>query len=177
MDIIELTQHTDKLPQEQKQAILKIINIKTENDMKEVLQAIERMDNKFEQMDRNFTQTVAHIDKNFERNIKTFYWVVAILGASLTIGISIALALLSKIIRYAWHPPKKCRDAMHGVSTSIVLCLYECCIASVSQKMLRRHVGIRSKVETPCMASLHFFGVCTSVVLRLYSENTNFVKC
>ncbi len=78
MELSELENEISNLPQEQRKSILKIIDIKITNDMKEVIQKI------------------VSLGHSTNSHIVTAYWVIGIVGGVLTllltaIGILISL--------------------------------------------------------------------------------------
>lgn len=65
---------TAEIPAEQRKAVLKLIDLKTENDMKEVINSINMLK---ESVDKS----IKHLeDKNAERS-KTLYWILGVIVA------------------------------------------------------------------------------------------------
>ena len=48
MELNKINEEIKKLPAEQQEAILKLIDLKTNEDMKEVIQSIKHLENKFD---------------------------------------------------------------------------------------------------------------------------------
>lgn len=89
MQTHDLNAAANELNEQDRQALLKVIDLKVEDDMDKVLAKIDsKFDSKFAQFDSKFAQ----IDSKFEHmegRISTLYWVVALSTA--LIGIFIAL--------------------------------------------------------------------------------------
>lgn len=96
MDLTKITDASDQLDGKNKRAILDVINLKVEDDMKDVLTKMDNMfarfearfDGKFAQIDSKFAQ----IDSKFqhiEDKISTVYWVIG-----LSVGLSTALTAI-----------------------------------------------------------------------------------
>ena len=62
--------------------LLKLIDLKTENDMKEV---ISKMDNMFAKIDARFE----HVEATIETKMTTIYWVIGVASAVLTLVLSL----------------------------------------------------------------------------------------
>lgn len=85
MDLNEISTASDQLDEENKQAILKVINLKVEDDMKDALTKIDSMFAKFD-------SKLAQIDTKFEHvedKISTVYWVIG-----LSVGLSTAITAI-----------------------------------------------------------------------------------
>ena len=65
MELNEINKLAQSLPEESQEAILKLIDLKTTDDMKEVVQAIN------------------NLEKNTERNFKIIYWLFGILTTAM----------------------------------------------------------------------------------------------
>ena len=96
MDLTKLSDASDQLDEKNKKAILDVINLKVEDDMKDVLTKMDSMfakfDSKLAQMDNKFAQKFAQIDSKFahvEDKISTVYWVIG-----LSVGLSTALTAI-----------------------------------------------------------------------------------
>jgi hypothetical protein len=61
MDLSQLNETIKELPEKQKSAILKLIDIKTNEDMKEVIQSIK------------------HLESKLESKITTVFWILGII--------------------------------------------------------------------------------------------------
>lgn len=86
MDLNEVYREIEALPINNREAIVGLINTKTNEDMKEVLQEIRSlkadMDNRFAAIDSKFTA----IDSKFtaiESRFKTINWVLGIVGSAI----------------------------------------------------------------------------------------------
>lgn len=80
MELNQINQEVQKISKEQQEAVLKLIDIKTNNDMKEVIQSIKHLENSFE------SRLVA-IDTRFT----VIFWA---LGIIITLIIAIVLRLV-----------------------------------------------------------------------------------
>ena len=72
---------TSEIPAEQRKAILKLIDLKTENDMKEIIKSNEMLKESVNQSIDLLKESIKHLeDKNAERS-KTLYWVLGVIVA------------------------------------------------------------------------------------------------
>lgn len=87
MDLTKINDASDQLDEKNKKAILDVINLKVEDDMKDVL---TKMDNMFAKIDSRF--------EHMESRISTVYWVIGLaVGLSTTLlGTLIALISIFK---------------------------------------------------------------------------------
>lgn len=92
MNLSELTNETDKLPSEQKHAILKIIDLKISQDMKEIIQAIEHSNQKFE-------QAIKYSNQQIKYYLKIFFWILGIVGAAIITGITLFVSYIAYIVK------------------------------------------------------------------------------
>ena len=77
MELNQIEELTSEIPAEQRRAILKLIDLKTNEDMKELIKSNEML-----------KESIKHLeDKNAERS-KTLYWV---LGAIVAIMVALKL--------------------------------------------------------------------------------------
>ena len=77
MELNKIEELTSEIPAEQRKAILKLIDLKTNEDMKELIKSNEML-----------KESIKHLeDKNAERS-KTLYWV---LGAIVAIMVALKL--------------------------------------------------------------------------------------
>lgn len=79
MSIIE--ELTAEIPAEQRKAILKLIDLKTNEDMKEIIKSNEMLKESINLLKESVNQSIKHLeDKNAERS-KTLYWVLGVIVA------------------------------------------------------------------------------------------------
>ena len=72
---------TSEIPAEQRRAILKLIDLKTNEDMKEMIKSNEMLKESFNQSIDLLKESIKHLeDKNAERS-KTLYWVLGVIVA------------------------------------------------------------------------------------------------
>ena len=101
-----------QLPENQRKAILELIDTKTNNDMKEVIRAVEALGIRFDELKfstaSRLTQMEENIDLRFSQmqaatntqlsqmkeSIRILYWVLGIVGSGVVAGITIYLAAL-----------------------------------------------------------------------------------
>ena len=101
-----------QLPENQRKAILELIDTKTNNDMKEVIRAVEALGIRFDELKfstaSRLTQMEENIDLRFSQmqaatntqlsqvkeSIRILYWVLGIVGSGVVAGITIYLATL-----------------------------------------------------------------------------------
>ena len=79
MELSKINEEFKKLPVEQQEAILKIIDFKTNEDMKDVIQSIKHLENKFD-------SKITALDSK----ISTIFWVLGVI-----VTLIIALKLLN----------------------------------------------------------------------------------
>ena len=75
-----------------KTAITTLIDIKTENDMREVIKEIGALKNTFESKFNVLENRITSLDNKFDNRISNFKWTVGITG--------IGLAIIGLIIKY-----------------------------------------------------------------------------
>lgn len=101
-----------QLPENQRKAILELIDTKTNNDMKEVIRAVEALGIRFDELKfstaSRLTQMEENIDLRFSQmqaatntqlsqmreSIRILYWILGIVGSGVVAGITIYLATL-----------------------------------------------------------------------------------
>ena len=72
---------SSEIPAEQRRAILKLIDLKTNEDMKEIIKSNEMLKESFNQSIDLLKESIKHLeDKNAERS-KTLYWVLGVIVA------------------------------------------------------------------------------------------------
>lgn len=107
MDIANFTQITERIPQEQRDALLRIIEIKMNDDMKDLIFAIEKSTEANKMMTQQSTEAYKMMTQQLKEayelqfqtlrtEIKTIYWVLGIVGLVLAIAVTIALAVFAK---------------------------------------------------------------------------------
>lgn len=67
MELSKVEEHINMLPEEQRNSILKLIDIKTEQDMREVINSIKHLENKFD-------NKIGAI----ESQIKLLFWAIGV---------------------------------------------------------------------------------------------------
>jgi hypothetical protein len=85
MELNKIEELTEEIPAEQRRAILKLIDLKTNEDMKELIKSNEMLKESVNQSINLLKETVSkdikHLeDKNAERS-KTLYWVLGVIVA------------------------------------------------------------------------------------------------
>ena len=85
MELNRIEELTAEIPAEQRRAILKLIDLKTNEDMKELIKSNEMLKESVNQSINLLKETVSkdikHLeDKNAERS-KTLYWVLGVIVA------------------------------------------------------------------------------------------------
>ena len=85
MELNQIEELTAEIPAEQRKAILKLIDLKTNEDMKEIIKSNEMLKESVNQSINLLKETVSkdikHLeDKNAERS-KTLYWVLGVIVA------------------------------------------------------------------------------------------------
>jgi hypothetical protein len=92
MDLTKLSDASDQLDEKNKKAILDVINLKVEDDMKDVLTKMDSMFARFETRFEHMEGKFAQIDSKFthvEDKISTLYWVVGLSTALIAIFIAL----------------------------------------------------------------------------------------
>ena len=87
MELNEINKLAQSLPEESQEAILKLIDLKTNNDMKEVVQSIKYVGDStyraIEDLKRSTDTAIENLEKNTERNFKIIYWLFGILTTAM----------------------------------------------------------------------------------------------
>lgn len=97
MKLSEIIQEADKLPNDQKETILKIIDLKVEEQMKDFTHALEMFSLRFSEAEKNTQEKVLQLEKNIDRNMKILFWLLGIIGAGVVLGITVFLTWLAKL--------------------------------------------------------------------------------
>lgn len=88
MKLSEIISSADKLPKEHREEILKLIDIKTENEMKNFTQAIETFATRFETAER----AMERVEKSLNNKLNLVIWffgvIIAVLMGILGVMIS-----------------------------------------------------------------------------------------
>ena len=79
-----------QLPENQRKAILELIDTKTNNDMKEVIRAVEALGIRFDELKMSTALQLSQV----KESIRILYWVLGIVGSGVVAGITIYLATL-----------------------------------------------------------------------------------
>ena len=88
MELNKIEELTAEIPSEQRKAILKLIDLKTNEDMKEIIKSNEMLKESVNQSIDLLKESIKHLDdKNAERS-KTLYWILGVI-----VAIMIALKL------------------------------------------------------------------------------------
>ena len=88
MELSKIEELTAEIPVEQRRAILKLIDIKTNENMKEIIKSNEMLKESVNQSIDLLKESIKHLDdKNAERS-KTLYWILGVI-----VAIMIALKL------------------------------------------------------------------------------------
>lgn len=88
MELSKIEELTAEIPAEQRRAILKLIDLKTNENMKEIIKSNEMLKESVNQSIDLLKESIKHLDdKNAERS-KTLYWILGVI-----VAIMIALKL------------------------------------------------------------------------------------
>jgi hypothetical protein len=88
MELSKIEELTAEIPVEQRRAILKLIDLKTNENMKEIIKSNEMLKESVNQSIDLLKESIKHLDdKNAERS-KTLYWILGVI-----VAIMIALKL------------------------------------------------------------------------------------
>ena len=81
MELNKIEELTSEIPAEQRKAILKLIDLKTNEDMKDIIKSNEMLKESVNQSIDLLKESIKHLDdKNAERS-KTLYWVLGVIVA------------------------------------------------------------------------------------------------
>ena len=89
MNLSELT-IIQNLPENQRKAILELIDTKINNDMKEVIHAVEALGIRFDELKMSTALQLSQV----KESIRILYWVLGIVGSGVVAGITIYLVTL-----------------------------------------------------------------------------------
>ena len=100
MNLSELT-IIQNLPENQRKAILELIDTKINNDMKEVIHAVEALGIRFDELKRSTDSRLIQMQESTDiqlsqvkERIRILYWVLGIIGSGVVAGITIYLATI-----------------------------------------------------------------------------------
>ena len=100
MNLSELT-IIQNLPENQCKAILELIDTKINNDMKEVIRAVEALGIRFDELKRSTDSRLIQMQESTDiqlsqvkESIRILYWVLGIIGSGVVAGITIYLATI-----------------------------------------------------------------------------------
>lgn len=100
MNLSELT-IIQNLPENQRKAILELIDTKINNDMKEVIRAVEALGIRFDELKRSTDSRLIQMQESTDiqlsqvkESIRILYWVLGIIGSGVVAGITIYLATI-----------------------------------------------------------------------------------
>ncbi len=100
MNLSELT-IIQNLPENQRKAILELIDTKINNDMKEVIHAVEALGIRFDELKRSTDSRLIQMQESTDiqlsqvkESIRILYWVLGIIGSGVVAGITIYLATI-----------------------------------------------------------------------------------
>ena len=85
MDINDLSKEIEKLPKSERESILRIIDIKINNDMEKFISEIRSVKNDFESFE-------SKIESKFESTnsrLSTVFWVIGIIGVVISVMLTI----------------------------------------------------------------------------------------
>ena len=81
MELSKIEELTAEIPVEQRRAILKLIDLKTNENMKEIIKSNEMLKESVNQSIDLLKESIKHLDdKNAERS-KTLYWILGVIVA------------------------------------------------------------------------------------------------
>ena len=78
MELNQLNKNFENIPQKQRKGVLNLIEYKTTENMKEVIQEIRRLETKIDAL-----------EIKMDTKINAIYWVLGVIGATITVIISI----------------------------------------------------------------------------------------
>ena len=100
MNLSELT-IIQNLPENQRKAILELIDTKINNDMKEVIHAVEALGIRFDELKRSTDSRLIQMQESIDlqlsqikESIRILYWILGIIGSGVVAGITIYLATI-----------------------------------------------------------------------------------
>ena len=100
MNLSELT-IIQNLPENQRKAILELIDTKINNDMKEVIHAVEALGIRFDELKQSTDSRLIQMQESTDiqlsqvkESIRILYWVLGIIGSGVVAGITIYLATI-----------------------------------------------------------------------------------
>lgn len=111
MNLSELT-IIQNLPENQRKAILELIDTKINNDMKEIIHAVEALGIRFDELKRSTDSRLIQMQESIDlqlsqmrestgvqftqvkESIRILYWILGIIGSGVVAGIAIYLATI-----------------------------------------------------------------------------------
>jgi uncharacterized protein Yka (UPF0111/DUF47 family) len=80
MELSDVTSSLEgiSLPAHQKKAVLQLIDAKINNDMREVIAEIKRLESKIDMVQQKLDDKIQMVHDKLSNEIKTIYWVIGI---------------------------------------------------------------------------------------------------
>ena len=94
VDLIKTIEIISEIPAEQRKAVLKLIDLKTENDMKEVVRSIDTLKDSLKHLEERNANNIKNLESKIDIQINVLLWTLGI-----TIFVIVILAL--KLSKYA----------------------------------------------------------------------------
>lgn len=88
MELSKIEELTAEIPVEQRRAILKLIDLKTNENMKEIIKSNEMLKESVNQSIDLLKESIKHLDDKNAEHSKTLYWILGVI-----VAIMIALKL------------------------------------------------------------------------------------
>ena len=81
MELNRIEEFTSEIPAEQRKAILKLIDLKTNEDMKDIIKSNEMLKESVNQSIDLLKESIKHLDDKIAERSKTLYWVLGVIVA------------------------------------------------------------------------------------------------
>lgn len=85
----EVNELAEQLDEHSRKAILQLIDLKSENDMKETVAQLKIMDKHLELLSKHLVSVETNIKAEIETKIATAYWLIGIVGGVISILLTI----------------------------------------------------------------------------------------
>ena len=89
MELKNFNDHIKNIPENQREGILNLIDMKTNDNLEKVLNAITNLENKVDTLESKMDTKINALEIKMDTKINAIYWVLGVIGATITVIISI----------------------------------------------------------------------------------------
>ena len=89
MELKDFNDHIKNIPENQREGVLNLIDMKTNDNLEKVLNAITHLENKVDTLESKMDTKINALEIKMDTKINAIYWVLGVIGATITVIISI----------------------------------------------------------------------------------------